>query len=50
MNKYEKFQKALKHLERRNTEYKNIDEQSQWIRESIIESVIQRFEVCCDCL
>ena len=50
MNKYEKLQKALKHLERRNAEYKNMDEQPQWIRESIIESVIQRFEVCCDCL
>ena len=32
MNKYEKLQKALKHLERRNTEYKNMDKQSQWIK------------------
>ena len=51
MNKYDKLQKALKHLEQRNTEYKNMGEQPpQWIKESIIESVIQRFEVCCDCL
>ena len=28
MNKYEKLPKALKHLERRNTEYKNMDEQT----------------------
>jgi len=50
---YSKFQKALKHLQLQFENYKNSDDRqdlSEIDREAIIESVIQRFEVCYDCL
>lgn len=48
---YEKIQKALKHLELQYHNYKNMDsEQPELIKEAVAESVIQRFEICYDCL
>lgn len=48
---YDKFQKALKHLELQNTNHQNIDESlDRLLQEAVAESVIQRFETCYDCL
>jgi nucleotidyltransferase substrate binding protein (TIGR01987 family) len=50
---YEKFQKALKHLELQFRNYQNLncrDYLQEIDREAISESVIQRFEVCFDSL
>ena len=51
MIEYDKFQKALKHLELQNENYKNLDPaQPEIMQEAVAESVIQRFETCYDCL
>ena len=50
---YEKFEKSIKNLELQIQNYKNISarlELKDIDREAISESVIQRFEVCYDCL
>lgn len=48
---YDKFQKALKHLELQNNNHQTIDESLDLLlREAVAESVIQRFETCYDCL
>jgi nucleotidyltransferase substrate binding protein (TIGR01987 family) len=48
---YEKFQKALKHLELQNANYQNLNESlERLLQEAVAESVIQRFETCYDCL
>lgn len=51
MIEYDKFQKALKHLEVQFENYRTLDENlHELIQEGIAESVIQRFETCWDCL
>ncbi len=51
MVEYDKFQKALKHLERQYEHYRTLDEnQPELIHEGIAESVIHRFETCYDCM
>lgn len=51
MIEYNKFQKALKHLEVQFENYRTLDENlPELIQEGIAESVIQRFETCWDCL
>ena len=51
MIEYEKFQKALKHLELQYENYKNLDAaQPELMKEAVAESVIQRFETCYDCM
>ena len=51
MIEYDKFQKALKHLETQYGHYKTLSpDMEQWIQEGIAESVIQRFETCYDCM
>lgn len=51
MIEYDKFQKALKHLEAQYENYRTLDEGLPEItQEAVVESVIQRFEVCWDCL
>lgn len=46
---YDKFQKALKHLEVQYENYKTLDESyPDLIKEGIAESVLQRFEICFD--
>jgi len=46
---YDKFQKALKHLETQNKHYKTMDENlPEWLKEAVPESIIQRFETCFD--
>ncbi len=48
---YNNFRKSLKNLEVQNKNYKSMDSLfPQWIKEGVVESVIQRFEVCYDCL
>ena len=50
---YEKFEKSLKHLEAQLRNYNDASgrlELKDIDREAIAESVIQRFEVCYDCL
>lgn len=51
MIEYDKFQKALKHLELQYENYKNLREDlTEITKEAIAESVIQRFETCYDCM
>ena len=53
MIEYDKFEKALKHLELQHANYKGLDERtdlSDLDREAVAESVIQRFETCYDML
>ena len=50
---YGKFEKSLRHLEAQLRNYRACDERTELEdldREAIAESVIQRFEVCYDCL
>ena len=50
---YEKFVKSLKHLEAQLQNYRDASERPELKdidREAIAESVIQRFEICYDCL
>jgi nucleotidyltransferase substrate binding protein (TIGR01987 family) len=51
MLEYDKFQKALKHLELQFENLGTLDEhQPILIKEAVAESVIQRFETCYDCM
>lgn len=51
MIEYEKFQKALKHLELQYTNYTTLDHAlPELIQEAVAESVIQRFETCYDAM
>lgn len=50
---YNKFQKAIKHLQLQYKNFKILDDRPDLAdidREAIAESVIQRYEVCYDCL
>ncbi len=48
---YDKFQMSLKHLEVQFENYRTLgDDQPELIQEAVVESVIQRFETCWDCL
>ena len=49
MIEYDKFQKALKHLEVQYDNYNTLDAHyPELIKEGIAESVLQRFEICFD--
>ena len=51
MIKYDKFRQSLKRLEEQNENYhRENPARSDLDREGIAESVIQRFEICYDCL
>ena len=51
MTEYDRFQKALKHLEDQFENYRTLDDSlPKIIQEAVAESVIQRFETCWDCL
>jgi nucleotidyltransferase substrate binding protein (TIGR01987 family) len=53
MIEYDKFEKALKHLQLQFANYRQLDERPELSgidREAIAESVIQRFETCYDML
>ncbi len=51
MIEYDKFKKSLKNLEVQNQHYKEMDSDWPiWSKEGMAESVIQRFEICYDCL
>jgi len=53
MIEYDKFEKALKHLQIQFANYRQMDERPELSgidREAIAESVIQRFETCYDML
>lgn len=51
MIEYDKFQKTLKNLEAQFENYKTLDDSlPKIIQEAVAESVIQRFEICWDCL
>ncbi len=51
MIQYDKFQKSLKHLENQYNNFVNMDKDLPEItKEAIGESVVQRFEVCYDCM
>lgn len=53
MINYEKFEKSLEHLKAQAENYKSVSERPELKiidKEAIAESVIQRFEVCYDCL
>ena len=50
---YGKFEKSLKHLEAQLQNYRSSAQRHELLdidREAIAESVIQRFEICYDCL
>ncbi len=48
---YDKFRKALRHLDEQFENYRTLDPgQPALIREAVAESVVQRFETCYDCL
>ncbi|NCC51127.1 MAG: nucleotidyltransferase [Spartobacteria bacterium] len=48
---YTKFKDSLKHLELQFENYKTLDESlPELMQEAVVESVIQRFEVCFDTL
>ncbi len=51
MIEYHKFYKSLKHLELQNENYRTLDSSlPDLIQEAVAESVIQRFEICYDCM
>ncbi len=51
MIEYDKFQKALKHLQLQFENYSTLDpNHPDLIKEAVAESVIQRFETCYDCM
>ena len=51
MIEYNNFQRALKNLEAQFENYKTLDDNlPKIIQEAVAESVIQRFEICWDCL
>lgn len=51
MIEYDRFQKALKHLEDQFENYRTLDDSlPKIIQEAVAESVIRRFETCWDCL
>ena len=51
MDEYDKFEKALKHVETQLENYRTLDEVlPELVQEAVVESVIQRFETCWDCL
>lgn len=48
---YGKFRLSLERLHERYERHRALgDSHPDWIRESVSESTIQRFETCCDCL
>ena len=48
---YTKFQRSLEHLELQYKNHKGLEpSQPELIKEAVVESVIQRFETCYDCL
>ena len=51
MIEYNNFQKSLKNLEAQFENYRTLDDNlPKIIQEAVAESVIQRFEICWDCL
>ena len=51
MIEYNNFQRALKNLEAQFENYRTLDDNlPKIIQEAVAESVIQRFEICWDCL
>jgi len=51
MIEYSKFQQSLKHLQLQYKNHISLDAQlPDLIKEAVMESVIQRFETCYDCL
>lgn len=51
MTEYHNFQKSLKNLEAQFENHKTLDDNlPKIIQEAVAESVIQRFEICWDCL
>ena len=51
MIEYNNFQKSLKNLEAQFENYRTLDDSlPKIIQEAVAESVIQRFEICWDCL
>ncbi|NCC97131.1 MAG: nucleotidyltransferase [Synergistales bacterium] len=51
MIEYDKLKKALKHLELQFQNHLDLDDdQPELIKEAVVESVIQRFETCWDCM
>lgn len=51
MIEYDKYKKALKNLELQFANYRTLEDSLPGLmREAVEESVIQRFEVCYDCL
>ncbi|MBF0283774.1 MAG: nucleotidyltransferase substrate binding protein [Magnetococcales bacterium] len=48
---YTKFRMALRHLQRQHENLRHLDpDLPELMREAVAESVIQRFEICYDCL
>ena len=51
MIEYDKLQKSLRHLQLQFENYRTFDSsQPKLLQEAVAESVIQRFEVCYDCM
>ncbi len=51
MIEYDKLQKSLKHLQLQFENYRTFDSsQPKLLQEAVAESVIQRFEICYDCM
>ncbi|HOI92208.1 MAG TPA: nucleotidyltransferase substrate binding protein [Candidatus Rifleibacterium sp.] len=51
MIEYDKLQKSLKHLQLQFENYRTFDSsQPELLQEAVAESVIQRFEICYDCM
>ena len=48
---YDNFAQSLKNLETQYRHYQGLDPSyPEWVKEGMAESVIQRFEICYDCL
>lgn len=51
MIEYDKFQKFLKYLEEQYGHFSTLDKNlPDWMQQAVTESVMQRFEVCFDCM
>jgi len=51
MIEYDKLQKSLRHLQLQFENYRTFDSsQPKLLQEAVAESVIQRFEICYDCM
>jgi nucleotidyltransferase substrate binding protein (TIGR01987 family) len=51
MIEYDKFQKSLQHLEEQYGHFLTLDKNlPDWMQQAVTESVIQRYEICFDCM